>query len=160
MHRLYSVMMFIAQASLTMIVIWHTIHNISYIIFYSTGHWEWETLKLIAEMLNHGSLTEVEQATLRRRPTVLSLPLQLVFPGWTKAQIKFYNICQKILKRKKKNHFCYPHLLFLKLCTPRTVLTTFHCIRNLQMGPVSQCYITLGWKSLQVTNTLAFWAHL
>ncbi len=33
-----------------------------------------------------------------------------------------------------------------------TIFTTLHFLRNLPMHPISQCYITLGWKYLQVTK--------
>jgi len=41
-----------------------------------------------------------------------------------------------------------------------TVCTTLHCLSNLQKWPNKlECYITLGWKGLPVTNTLALWTH-
>ncbi len=39
------------------------------------------------------------------------------------------------------------------------IFTTLHFLCNLLMGPISQCDITLGWKGLLGTNTLAHWAN-
>ncbi len=36
---------------------------------------------------------------------------------------------------------------------------TLYFLRNLLMGPISECFITLGWKSLPGTNTRAYCSH-
>jgi hypothetical protein len=36
---------------------------------------------------------------------------------------------------------------------------TFHFLIKLLMDPIRQCYITLGWKALPLTNPLVYWAH-
>ncbi len=48
---------------------------------------------------------------------------------------------------------------FVSLIRPGVVLTTLHFLHNLQMDPISKCYITLGWRGLQGTNTLAYWVN-
>jgi len=39
------------------------------------------------------------------------------------------------------------------------VCTTLHFNRNLRMDPIRKCYITLSWKGLPWSNTVAYWAH-
>ncbi len=41
-----------------------------------------------------------------------------------------------------------------------TVFINFHLLRNLRMDPISQCCITLGWKVLPGTNSLAHSTHV
>jgi hypothetical protein len=42
---------------------------------------------------------------------------------------------------------------------PGAVFTTLHFLRNSQMDPIRFCCITLCWKVLPWTNTLAYWSH-
>jgi hypothetical protein len=37
-----------------------------------------------------------------------------------------------------------------------TIFTTLQFIRNFQIGPISKCYINLGWRGMPGTNTPAF----
>jgi hypothetical protein len=43
---------------------------------------------------------------------------------------------------------------------PGSVFTTLHFLCNLRMGKKLKCFITLGWKGFQGTNTLDHWTHL
>jgi hypothetical protein len=81
---------------------------------------------------------------LRTSPSLLA-PLSLILGG--KLYLDKHASLLRIRAKLQKNSWvCIHNNQFSLQCTNRPNKLT--------------CFITLGWKGLQETNTLAYWAHL